>query len=270
MRKEPRCKTVLLTGGSSGIGAATAVLLASKGVKVYAASRSGQAPEDPNIIPVVMDVNDEAAVRQTVSEIIRQESHLDAVICNAGNGIAGSIEDTSIDEARYQFETNFYGAVRVIDACLPHFRAQAFGRVITVTSVAGFIPIPFQGFYSSAKAALLMLTKALSMEVRPFGIQCCSILPGDTRTGFTSARKYVAAADSPAYSRVMRRSTSKMEKDERKGMPPERIAIDIWKQLQARRMRMTVTPRLDYKAIELLSRFLPERIVMFFVRVLYC
>ena len=114
-----------------------------------------------------------------------------------------------------------------------------------------------------------MLTKALSLEVKQFGIQCCSILPGDTKTGFTSARKYVAAAESGAYAGSMRRSTAKMEQDERNGMPAERIAKDIWRQLQARRMRMTVTPRLDYKAIELFSRFLPESWVMAIVGKLY-
>lgn len=265
-----RCKVVLLTGGSSGIGAATADLLADKGIKVYAASRSGKAPVSDNIVPIVMDVNDDALVKKRIAEIFEKEGRLDAVVCNAGNGIAGAVEDTTIEEARFQFETNFYGALRVIDAALPYFRQQGFGRIITVTSVAGLIPIPFQAFYSSAKAALLMLTKALSLEVKPFGIQCCSILPGDTKTGFTSARKYVAGADKGAYTGMMRRSTAKMEIDEQNGMPPRRIAKDIWKQLKARRMRITVTPRLDYKAIELMSRFLPERFVMFVVGKLYC
>lgn len=264
-----RCKVVLLTGGSSGIGAAAASLLASKGIKVYAASRSGKAPENENIVPIVMDVNDQDAVKAQVDNIYRTEGRLDAIICNAGNGIAGAVEDTTIEEARYQFETNFYGALRVIDAALPYFRKQRNGRIITVTSVAGFIPIPYQAFYSSAKAALLMLTKALSLEVKQFGIQCCSILPGDTKTGFTSARKYVAAADSGAYAESMRRSTAKMEQDEQNGMPASRIAKDIWLELQARKMRMTVTPRLDYKAIELFSRFLPESWVMAIVGKLY-
>ena len=154
---------VLLTGGSSGIGAATAWMLAQAGMTVYATSRSGKAPEHERIIPLVMDVNDAQAVENTVSRILSEQGRLDAVVCNAGNGMAGAAEDTSIDEIRYQFETCFYGAVKVIDACLPVFRRQGYGRILTVTSVAAFIPIPYQAFYSSVKAALLMYTKALSL-----------------------------------------------------------------------------------------------------------
>lgn len=261
---------VLLTGGSSGIGAATALMLAQAGMTVYATSRSGKAPEHNRIIPLVMDVNDAEAVAHTVSWILAEQGRLDAVVCNAGNGMAGAAEDTSIDEVRYQFETCFYGAVKVIDACLPVFRRQGYGRVLTVTSVAAFIPIPYQAFYSSVKAALLMYTKALSLEVAPFGIQCCSILPGDTKTGFTSARKYAEKAREGAYAERMARSVAKMEKDEQNGMSPDVIARAICKQLTRSRMQLHVTPRLDYKAIEVLSRVLPERLVMWIVSLLYC
>lgn len=261
---------MLLTGGSSGIGAATADWLADKGIKVYATSRSGKAPDNDNIVPMIMDVNDQETVNKVVETIYKAEGHLDAVICNAGNGIAGAVEDTSIEEARYQFETCYFGAVRTIDACLPIFRQQGYGKIITVTSVAAFIPIPFQAFYSSVKAALLMLTKALSLEVKPFGIQCCSVQPGDTKTGFTSARKYTAKAYDGAYTETMKRSVAKMEKDEQNGMPASKIAKAIYKQLKARKMRLNVTPRFDYRAIEILSKLLPTRVIMWLVGKLYC
>ena len=262
-------RIVLLTGGSSGIGAAAALMLARSGMTVYAASRSGKAPEHPLVIPVVMDVNDETAAGQVVERIVAEQGRLDAVVCNAGNGIAGSVEDTSVDEARYQFETCFFGAVRTIGACLPVFRRQGFGRILTVTSVAAVIPIPYQTFYSSVKAALLMYTRALSLEVKPFGVQCCSILPGDTKTGFTGARKYVDKAYSGAYAERMSRSVAKMEKDEQNGMSPDVIARAILRQLRRRNMRPHVTPRLDYKAFEILSRVLPTRLVLWIVGLLY-
>lgn len=265
-----KCTVVLLTGGSSGIGAATAALLADKGMKVYATSRSGKAPGNGNIIPIRMDVNDDEAVSKVVADIYRIEGRIDAIICNAGNGIAGAVEDTTIEEARYQFETCYFGAVRTINECLPVFRQQGFGRIITVTSVAAFIPIPFQAFYSSVKAALLMLTKALSLEVRPFGIQCCSVQPGDTKTGFTSARKYTQKAYDGAYADTMRSSVAKMEKDEQNGMPPEVIAKAIYRQLRSSKMRLNVTPRLDYRLIEILSKLLPTRTVLWLVGKLYC
>ncbi len=266
---------VLLTGGSSGIGAATARLLCQRGMTVYSASRSGggEAVSSPagRIIPVSMDVNDSAAVQAVIQRILQEQGRLDAVVCNAGNGIAGAVEDTSVEEARYQFETCFYGAVRTIDACLPVFRAQGGGRIVTVSSVAAVIPIPFQAYYSSVKAALHMLTRAISLEVKPFGIQCCCVLPGDTKTGFTKARKFAQASQDPAspYYKTMTESVGKMEKDEQNGMAPEVIGKAICRQLGRRRMKLTVTPRLDYRAIGILARLLPERLMMWIVGLLY-
>lgn len=245
-------------------------MLAAEGCTVYAASRSGKAPMDKGIIPVSLDINDYEGTIALVSRICEERGTLDAVICNAGNGIAGAVEDTSTEEARYQFETCFFGTVKTVRACLPVFRRQGHGKIITVSSVAAIIPIPFQTFYSSVKAALLMYTKALSLEVRPFGIQCCSILPGDTRTGFTGARKYAALADDNSpYAQVMKASVAKMEKDEQNGMSPDVIAGAIVGQMKRRRMKLHVTPRLDYRAIDILSGLLPEKTVMWIVRLLY-
>ena len=131
---------VLLTGGSSGIGAVTARMLSDAGYKVYAGSRRGTLPDDcsgrDNLIPVVLDVNSQSSVSEVVASILSKEGHIDAVICNAGNGIAGAVEQTTVDEAKYQFETCFFGAHRVIREVLPTMRAQKSGRIITMWKAA--------------------------------------------------------------------------------------------------------------------------------------
>lgn len=274
-------QVILLTGGSSGIGAATAILLAQEGNHVYAGSRSGRLPEGLNaeslascrgfVRAIALDVNDASSLQNAVESICREEGRLDVLVCNAGNGIAGAIEETDEAEAKYQFETCFFGAVKSIQACLPTFRAQGHGKIITVTSVAAVIPLPYQAFYSAVKAALLSLTQSLQLELKPYHIQCCSILPGDTKTGFTAARKYTKAAslsDSPYY-KAMMASVQKMEKDEQNGMSPLVIARAIARQVHRRRMSISVTPRIDYWAIGLLVRLLPRRLVLWIVGLLY-
>lgn len=265
----PLKKAVLLTGGSSGIGAETALRLAEEGYEVYAASRSGKAPSHENIRALRLDVNDEEALDAAVNGIVREHGSLYAVICNAGNGIAGAVDDTSIEEARYQFETTFFGAVKTLKAALRQFVSQGSGRIITVSSVAGFIPIPYQAFYSSAKAALISLTKSVSIEVKKCGIQCCCVLPGDTKTGFTGARKLAANAHSETFGATMSKSLRKMEADEINGMSPSKIASAIAAQLKKKNMSPSVTPGLQYKAIEALSKFLPERLTLWLVARLY-
>lgn len=274
-------QVILLTGGSSGIGAATAILLAQEGNHVYAGSRSGRLPEDLKpeslaacrgfVRAIALDVNDASSLQSAVENICREEGRLDVLVCNAGNGIAGAIEQTNEEEAKYQFETCFFGAVKSIQACLPTFRAQGHGKIITVTSVAAVIPLPYQAFYSAVKAALLSLTQSLQLELKPFHIQCCSILPGDTKTGFTAARKYTKAAQdsSSPYYKAMMASVQKMEKDEQNGMSAQVIARAIVRQVRRRRMSISVTPRIDYWAIGLLVRLLPRRLVLWIVGLLY-
>lgn len=266
------CKVVLLTGGSSGIGAETARLLAAAGMTVYAASRRGTAGCDSgNVIPIKLDVNDEEATKAAVDEIISKSGRLDAVIVNAGNGIAGAIEDTSDEEARFQFETCFFGALKTVRACLPVFRRQNSGRIVTVTSVAAVVPLPYQGLYSSVKSALLTFTEALAIELKGSGIQCCSILPGDTATGFTGARRFTEASgreDSP-YREKFSAYLRKIEHDELGGMPSSRIAKAVLRQLRRRRMAIRVTPRIDYKAVGLLVRLLPSKLKLWIIGLLY-
>ena len=265
-------KVVLVTGGSSGIGAATARLLAQAGMKVYAGSRRGTVEKpEPGIVPVQLDVNDAARLETVVAQIVAAEGHLDAVVCNAGNGIYGPVEGTLEEEARAQFETNYFGALKTIQACLPAFRRQGHGRIITVTSVMAILQLPFQGFYSSVKAALLSLSESLSLELRGPGIQCCSILPGDVATGFTGARKLNAAAQDPdsPYRQKMDRNLKKIEADEQGGMKPEVIGRAILKQLRRRHMRVRVIPRIDYAAVGALVRYLPEKSKLALLNFLY-
>ena len=269
-------KVVLLTGASAGIGLAAANLLMDAGATVYAASRRGgdnkkSSSGEGEIINIALDVNDEISLKSAVENIIKQKGKLDAVICNAGNGIAGAIEDISSEEVKYQFETNFFGAVKTIQACLPVFRSQGYGKVIAVSSVAGVIPIPFQTLYSASKSALLTFMKALSLEVKPFGIQCCTVLPGDTKTDFTAARKFAEKAqntNSPYYKK-MTASIARMEKDEQNGRPAEFVAQKMVNQVYKNKMCFTVIPGIEYKIFNWLFKVLPTRLSVWIVGLLF-
>ena len=267
---------VLLTGASAGIGKATAEMLMQHGNKVYGASRRGgtaqKAPQGSGeIIPVIMDVNNEDQIMAVINRIVEENGKLDVLICNAGNGIAGAIEDTSVDEARYQFETNFFGVYKTIQASLPVFRKQGYGKIITISSVAGVIPIPFQALYSSVKSALLVFMKALSLEVKLFGIQCCTVLPGDTKTDFTSARKYTekSQTSTSVYYQKMKTSVGKMEKDEQNGMAPELISKNILRQIERKKMNAVVIPGIQYKLFCWLFNRLPAKLSLWVIGLLY-
>ena len=248
------------------------LLEVAQGKTVYAASRRGTVTYDVigKAKPIVVDVTDTESVNNAISHIINEEGHIDAVVCNAGNGIAGPVELTSIDEGKYQFETCFWGGHNVIRAVLPHMREQKFGKIVTISSVAAVVPIPFQTFYSAVKSAVWIYTKALSIELKPFGIQCCRVLPGDTKTGFTNARKVVAEIDNDnVYKKKFITSVGKMEKDEQNGMPAEKIAKAIAVQLNKKKMAPTSTPRIDYKFFSFLVRILPTRLMLWVDSLLY-
>ena len=269
-------KVVLITGASAGIGLAAAVQMMNKGMKVYAASRRGGISQKASngigeLVHVTMDVNNETEIAAVVTQILKENKSLDAVICNAGFGIAGSIEDSSSEEIKSQFETNFFGAVKTIQACLPVFRAQGYGKIITTSSVAAVVPIPFQAFYSSSKAALSVFMQALAMEVKPFGIQCCIVLPGDTKTDFTSARKYTEGSQctKSVYFEKMKVSVGKMEKDEQNGMSPDSIATEMVNQVTRKNMNMVVIPGFQYKVICWLFNRLPTKVSLWIVGMLY-
>ena len=255
-----KVSVALISGGSSGIGAATARLLAEAGITVYAGSRRGTVEKPaPRIIPIQLDVNDEASLKSAVERIVGEQGHLDAVVCNADA------------EARYQFETCYFGSLKTIQACLPVFRRQGFGRIVTITSVMAILQLPFQGFYSAAKAALLSLSESLQMELKGTGIECCSVLPGDVATGFTAARRFTAAAKDPGspYRARMDRNLAKIEKDELGGMTPEVIGKAVCKQLRRKHMAVRVIPRIDYGAVGVLVRILPEKAKLWLLDLLY-
>lgn len=267
---------ILLTGGSAGIGRATAEYLMQQGYTVYAASRRGsENVEDPfsggRIIGLCADVTDKNSLDVAVSRIIEEQGELSAVICNAGNGIAGSVEDTSLEEARYQMETNFFGVFNTVQACLPVFREQKHGRIIAISSVAAIAPIPFQGFYSASKSAIMLLMQALSMEMKPYNVKCTCILPGDVKTDFTASRKYTEASELPgsAYTEAMRVAVQTMEKDEQNGMKPIVIAKAIAKVLKQENPSHVVVPTFTYKLLCLIMKLVPTSLKVWVISKMY-
>lgn len=267
---------VLLTGGSAGIGSATAQYLMKQGYTVYAASRRGSENIDDNttggkIIGLCADVTIPESLESAVSRIMEEQGELSAVICNAGNGIAGSVEDTSLEEARYQMETNFFGVLNTIKACLPIFREQNHGKIIAISSVAAVAPIPFQGFYSASKSAIMLLMQSLSMEVKPYNIKCTCILPGDVKTDFTSSRKYTEASTLPSseYTNAMNAAVQTMEKDEQNGMMPIVIAKAIHKVLRKKNPGYVVVPNITYKTLCLIMKLVPTSLKIWVISKMY-
>jgi NAD(P)-dependent dehydrogenase (short-subunit alcohol dehydrogenase family) len=176
-------KTVLITGASSGLGASMAERMATLGWRVFGTSRHPR-EEGRGIEWIAMDVCDDASVNAALEEVFSRTNRLDGLVCNAGWGIFGSVEETDLSRARAQFETNFFGVLRVLTPVLTHMREQNYGRILLVGSLSGRAPIPFQAHYSASKAAIEALAFSLANEIHPYDISVSLIEPGDINTPF--------------------------------------------------------------------------------------
>ena len=210
-------KICVITGGTSGIGKCTAEAMVKKGYTVYELSR--REAGNPGMYHIPTDVTDPEACQRAIDAVISQAGRIDVMINNAGFGISGAIEFTPIEQAKRQLDVNFFGMVNMNRAVVPVMREAGQGRIVNISSVAGQIPIPFQTYYSAAKAATNSYTMALANELRPYGVTVCAVQPGDIKTGFTKAREKTVDGDD-VYGGRIGRSVSRMEHDEQTGMDP--------------------------------------------------
>jgi NAD(P)-dependent dehydrogenase (short-subunit alcohol dehydrogenase family) len=232
MTEAQPARVVLVTGASSGFGLAIARELHAAGCRVYGTSRKAEGGFNPHggFTLIAMDVDDDASVEAGVRHVVEREGRLDIVVSNAGMGIAGAIEDTATEEAKAQFETNFFGNHRVCRAALPHLRRRERAHIVVIGSLAGLFGIPFQGFYSATKFALEGYCEALRIELRQTGVQVAIVEPGDFATGFTAARRTVAArGPGSAYRAAFERALEVIEADETGGADPADLAAAVRK-----------------------------------------
>lgn len=247
-------KIAVLTGGTSGIGMQTALALKNTGYTVYELSRRAQGIEGLNHL--VADVTDEAAVKKAVDEIVAREGKIDVLVNNAGFGISGAVEFTKTEDAKRLFDTNFFGMVNMNRAVVPVMREAGQGRIVNISSVAGQIPIPFQTYYSAAKAATNSYTMALANELRPYGVTVCAVQPGDIKTGFTKAREKTVDGDD-VYGGRIGRSVSRMEHDEQTGMDPAKAGAFVGRVALKTGHKPLYTIGFAYKAAVFLTKILP-------------
>ena len=272
-------KVVLITGASSGIGQASAQYLHQKGYQVYGTSRKiqrhsskGSQAKGATDFPILqVDVARDTSVKRGIDYILKKEGRIDVVVNNAGFGIGGAVEDTSLEEAQALFETNVWGGFRVCKAVLPVMRDQRSGYIITMSSIAGNIAVPFQGLYSASKFALEGMIEALSMEVRPFGIHVVLIEPGDCRTQFTENRcSTIESQHNQAYAKQCNAAVAVMEHDEMHGFAPDKVARVL------ERIIRNPSPRLRYVVASppqrlgvVLKKLLPSRFFEFLIMKYY-
>lgn len=263
-------KVILVTGASSGFGCAIAKALA-KNYRVFGTGRAPRTASSDGFTTITLDVTQDDSVNACIADVIRAAGRIDAVINNAGFGIAGAIEDTTAAEAQSQFETNFFGTHRVCRAVLPHLRAQRAGTIINMSSLAGLIPLPFQGFYSATKFAIEAYTEALRMEVRPFGISVSMIEPGDFATSFTANRRMTKETDStsPYYEPAMR-AVATMARDEQANRDLSPVIRAVETILESRRPALRY-PRANavQRTFSALRPFLPQVLAETLIRTTY-
>jgi NAD(P)-dependent dehydrogenase (short-subunit alcohol dehydrogenase family) len=253
-------RSVLVTGASAGIGQACADRLHENGWDVFGSSRRGTS--SGGWTALVMDVDSDESVRTGFESVLGKGQRLDALVAGAGWGLAGPVEETSIAEGRDQLETNFWGAVRVVQRALPVMRRQGHGRIVLMSSIGGVVSLPFQSFYSASKFALEGFGEALAYEVEPFGIQVTMVEPGNVRTEFTANRRSAAGrADGDPYAVAADRAIGLMAKDEAEGVPPGNVAAVVQRVLEARRPpRHVSVGKFDERIGIVARRLLPYRV----------
>ena len=259
-------KVVIITGASSGIGLATAKYLTEKGFKVYGVARRQQ--NKLGFECKVGDVNDFNRMKEIFEEVYKKEGKIDALINNAGFGIGGALESATPENIYKLCNTNLAAVLTLSGMIIPYLK-ETQGRIVNISSVGGIIPLPYQAVYTATKAGVEKASRALATEVRPYGIKVISVLPGDTKTGFTDARVIEKSADKDLREDEAK-SLSKAEQSERKGKDPTTVSKVIAKVLTMKNPPLRKSVGFMSKFEVFLERIASTKLVNWLVRKIYC
>ena len=242
-------KVILVTGASSGIGKSIATYLSEKGYQVYGTSRNPENYSETSFSLLSLDVRNRASIDHAVQTVLAKEGRIDVLINNAGVGITGPLEEIPTAEIRNNFETNVFGPIEVMKAVLPTMRNQKKGLIINITSIAGYMGLPYRSIYSSSKGALELITEALRMEIKPFGVVLTNVAPGDFATDIASRRFHSEIIPNSDYADVYQKQLDTMNAHVNQGLAPDKMAQEILKIIE------TPNPKVHYKVASFLQKF---------------
>jgi NAD(P)-dependent dehydrogenase (short-subunit alcohol dehydrogenase family) len=254
-------QVIVVTGATSGMGKACVEKLSARGHKVYGTVYGIDMDPAWKDLPYTLlpcDITDQASVERFFAQIREETRRIDVLVNCAGFGFEGGVEDTTVEEGKFQFEVNLFGTHRMIREVMPVMREQGGGKIITISSLAAQVPsIPYAGFYSMSKKAVDGLVEALRAEGRPFGIQGTSINPGDMKTDFTASRVRAAALKpgSAYYERAMKSIKAGTE-SELTSQGPEVIGELVCKLVDAKKLKAKYFIEPKYKVLLFLMRFM--------------
>ncbi len=220
-------QVVLVTGASSGIGREIANTLHRHDFKVYGTSRKPERYSDLPFTMLALDLHKAQSLSAAVDEIIKREGRLDVLVNNAGAGITGPLEETPIAESKKAFETNFFGPMALINVVLPVMRQQNSGCIINISSIAGYMGLPFRGIYSATKSALEIITEAYRIELAPFNVRICSVAPGDFATNIAAGRYHAPVISDSPYARTYGQTLELIDSHVDHAPSPEPMALKV-------------------------------------------
>jgi NAD(P)-dependent dehydrogenase (short-subunit alcohol dehydrogenase family) len=252
-------RVILITGASTGLGAAIGQYLSGKGYTVYGTSRNIRKGSQP-FTTLQMDVGDEASIQQAVNTIIQQEGRIDVLINNAGLSIAGVTEHLSLADVQQVFDTNVFGVVRTCQAVLPHMRRNGAGLIINISSIGSETGLPFRGIYSGSKAAVDRFTEALRLEAGAYGIQACCLQPGAVRTGINANRVKTALPEGSPYKESFERVYAAIDASIDHGSPVELFCPVVEKIINSPRVKRYYRVGKPIEKLSvILKKYLPAR-----------
>ena len=258
MEKTTSKKTAVIVGGSSGIGYETCLRLVNRGWNVVNVSRTPC--KSTKISNIKADVADGAAFAAAIKKAAGKNG-ISLLVYSAGFSMAAPIEYAKEEDYKYLFEVNFFGALRAIQAAIPHMKNKG-GRIILIGSLGGDLPISFDSFYSASKAALEMLCRAAYSELKPYRIKVTGVLPGGTATGFTFKRKVYTESETGAYSGSVNKAVAALTNMEQSGMSPAAVADTICSLITLDNPPVIKICGTKNRVYRLFSRIMPEKVTL--------
>lgn len=254
-------KIVLITGASSGIGKAIGEYLSQKGFVVYGTSRNPEKIKNSLFPLLALEVKNPSSIEAAIKEIISISGRIDVLINNAGVGITGPLEEIPTAEIKNNFDVNLFGPIEVMKAVLPQMRSQKSGLIINITSIAGYMGLPYRSIYSASKGALELITESLRMEVKSFGIKITNVAPGDFATNIASGRYHAPIIKGSDYEISYGNNLKTLNEHVDSGSNPIEMAEAILKIIE------NPNPRIHYKIgifmqkfSIVLKRILPDKV----------